>query len=69
MKIMKYVNEKDATAYYLLAIVGARTNNTELMTKNLTQAVKLDRTLAEKAINDLEFANFQESEAFKNALK
>ncbi len=64
-----YINEQDATAYYLLAVVGARTNNLELMTKNLAQAVKLDRSLAEKAVNDLEFANFQESEEFKNALK
>jgi hypothetical protein len=35
----------------------------------LKQAVTLNRSLAEKATKDLEFANFVNSENFKNAIK
>ncbi len=48
----------DATTYYLMAVLGARTNNENLVTSNLRQAVKLDSKLAAKAANDLEFARF-----------
>lgn len=46
----------DATTYYLLAVLGARTNNDSMVKTNLQKAVQLDPTLAEKAKNDLEFA-------------
>lgn len=48
----------DATTYYLTAILGARTNNASMVTTNLDKAVKLDNALANMALNDLEFANF-----------
>ena len=48
----------DATTYYLMAVVGARTNNEQMVTSNLRQAVKLDSSLANRAKNDLEFAKF-----------
>ncbi len=48
----------DATTYYLMAIVGARTNNEEMVKSNLTQAIALDSSLAAKAQTDLEFAAF-----------
>ncbi|MDE6429683.1 MAG: hypothetical protein K2K65_00750, partial [Duncaniella sp.] len=47
-----------ATTYYLMAIVGARTNNEQMVTSNLQQAIKLDNKLAKQAANDLEFARF-----------
>ena len=52
------INKPDATTYYLMAVLGARTNNENMLTTNLRQAVKLDNKLAQKALNDLEFANF-----------
>lgn len=52
------INEPDATTYYLTAVLGARTNNDKMVSSNLRQAVKLDRTLATRAFNDLEFKNF-----------
>ncbi len=52
------INNPDATTYYLMAILGARTNNEQTVLQNLRQAVKLDPKLATRAINDLEFANF-----------
>lgn len=52
------INNPDATTYYLMAIVGARTNDAKMVDSNLRQAVKLDSSLAERAKKDLEFANF-----------
>ena len=43
---------------YLLAIVGARTNNTDAVSTNLKKAVSLDGALKAKAANDIEFAKF-----------
>lgn len=48
----------DAVTYYLTAVVGARTNNSQMVTGNLRQAIKLDNKLATMAANDLEFAKF-----------
>lgn len=52
------ITEPDAVTYYLTAILGARTNNSQLVTSNLRQAIKLDNNLARQAANDLEFAKF-----------
>ncbi len=52
------ITEPDAVTYYLTAILGARTNNSQLVTSNLRQAIKLDQNLAKQAANDLEFAKF-----------
>ena len=52
------ITEPDATTYYLTAILGARTNNSQLVTSNLRQAIKLDQNYAKQAANDLEFAKF-----------
>lgn len=48
----------DATTYYLMAVLGARTGNEQMVTSNLRQAVKLDRNYATQAANDLEFARY-----------
>lgn len=52
------IEKPDATTYYLMAVLGARTNNEQMVTSNLRQAVKLDKSLATRAMNDLEFAKF-----------
>lgn len=52
------ITEPDAVTYYLTAILGARTNNSQLVTSNLRQAIKLDQSIAKKAVNDLEFSKF-----------
>lgn len=52
------ITRPDATTYYLMAVLGARTNNTSMVTNNLRQAIKLDNTLAKRVANDLEFAKF-----------
>ncbi len=52
------ISNPDATTYYLMAVLGARTNNDSMVNSNLRQAIKLDKSLAKKAAKDLEFANF-----------
>ena len=53
----------DATTYYLMAVLGARTNNESMLNTNLRQAVRLDSALATRARNDLEFQGFNLSKA------
>ncbi|MDE6653813.1 MAG: hypothetical protein K2K37_05430 [Muribaculaceae bacterium] len=62
--ILNSLTNPDAMTYYLKAIVGARTNNANMVTTNLAKAVQMDKTLAAKALNDLEFANFNISSLF-----
>lgn len=52
------ITNPDATTYYLLAVLGARTNNDSMVTTNLRQAVRLDKKMADRARKDLEFHNF-----------
>ncbi len=57
------VNNPDATTYYLMAVLGARTNNESMLNTNLKKAVSLDSSLATRAASDLEFSNFNISKA------
>lgn len=57
------INTPDATTYYLMAVLGARTNNESMLNTNLRQAVRLDSSMAKRAVNDLEFANYNLSKA------
>ncbi|MDE6134011.1 MAG: hypothetical protein K2F79_00350, partial [Muribaculaceae bacterium] len=57
------IDTPDATTYYLMAVLGARTNNESMLNTNLRQAVRLDSKLAQRAVNDLEFANYNLSKA------
>lgn len=50
------ISTPDATTYYLMAVLGARTGNDQMVTSNLRQAIKLDPNMAKLAANDLEFA-------------
>lgn len=57
-KTLADVANPDAITYYLNAILGARTNKAAEVAENLAKAVKLDKSLLEKAKNDVEFAKF-----------
>ena len=52
------IAQPDATTYYLMAVLGARTNNQQMVTSNLSQAISKDSSLRDKAANDLEFSKF-----------
>ncbi|MCX7606328.1 MAG: hypothetical protein N2170_03545 [Bacteroidia bacterium] len=61
-------DSKNAWAYYVLAIVGARSADNNLLVTNLRRAVQANRELAKKAQSDLEFRKQRESAEFKAAL-
>lgn len=52
------VANPDATTYYLMAVVGARTNNQEMVYSNLRKVGNIDADMLAKAKKDLEFAKF-----------
>lgn len=56
--ILGAIKTPDATTYYLSAVLGARTNNQNMVINNLRQAVKLDKNLLQRAQSDLEFAGY-----------
>lgn len=57
-KTLAAIQSPDATTYYLMAVLGARTNNESMLANSLRQAVKLDPSMAAKAASDLEFKRF-----------
>lgn len=57
-----------AKAHYGAAIASAKLGNTEGVISNITSAVRIDPSLKQAALNDLEFAQFSANEAFRNAL-
>ncbi len=52
------ITTPDATTYYLAAVIGARTNNPDMVMSNLRKAAQLDNTILEKAARDMEFASY-----------
>ena len=63
------VENPDAYTDYLMAILGARTNNASMVTSSLSSAVKKDASLAKKAATDLEFAKFATNSDFLSIIK
>ncbi len=63
------VKEPDATTYYLTAVLGARTSNAAMLYDGLKKAVKMDPSMAAKAMGDLEFSKYVTSEAFQAIIK
>ena len=52
------VKNPDAYTNYLMAVVGARTNNADLVKSSMDKVKQQDATLAAKAQNDREFAKY-----------
>lgn len=52
------VQKPDAYTNYLMAVLGARTNNSSMVVSSLKNAIAKDSTLAKKAASDLEFAKY-----------
>lgn len=63
------VKDADATTAYLKAIVAARTNNLDGVVSNLGTAIKKDKNLAKKALNDTEFVKYITNAQFLNVVK
>ncbi|MES2630179.1 MAG: hypothetical protein V4616_14545 [Bacteroidota bacterium] len=62
-------DRETAQGYYLGAIIGARSNRTEVVVENLTLAVKADASLKDKASRDPEFIRYRDNAAFKALIK
>jgi hypothetical protein len=62
-------NSNHAHAYYGAAVASARLGNQDGVISNLTNAVRIDPSLKNAALTDLEFSKWATSEAFRNALR
>jgi len=63
---------KDASngdIYYLMAVANARAKREADVFSNLQKAVQNKSSLRDKAVDDLEFTTYKDSEGFKNSLK
>ena len=63
------VERPDAYTDYLMAVLGARTNNSSMVTSSLKSAVAKDPSLAKKAATDLEFAKYFSNADFMSIAK
>lgn len=58
--ILEGSTDKDsAMGHYLMAVIGARQNNGDMVRNHLAMAVQQDASLREKAMKDLEFRDFK----------
>ncbi|HRI78666.1 MAG TPA: OmpA family protein [Cyclobacteriaceae bacterium] len=62
-------NSNLAIGYYGAAVAAARSGNADKVVSSLTSAVKIDPSLKDKALTDLEFSKWATTDAFRNALK
>ena len=63
------VERPDAYTDYLMAVLGARTNNSSMVTSSLKSAGAKDPSLAKKAATDLEFAKYFTNTDFMSIAK
>ena len=59
------IQNPDAYTDYLMAVLGARTNNSSMVTNSLASAIKKEPTLAKYAANDIEFSKYAISSIIK----
>ncbi len=60
---------KNAEIYYLMAVIGARTQNAQMMNDNLKKAIEADPKYRKQAKSDREFIKFFENADFKEITK
>jgi tetratricopeptide (TPR) repeat protein len=63
------IETQNATTYYLKAIVGARTNDKNMVYNNLKEVMSRDKTLGESAKTDIEFAGYMKDSRFTSILQ
>jgi hypothetical protein len=61
--------EKTPEVYYLQAIIGARTDNVNLLVENLKKAISEDASYKATAKEDREFLKYYSNPDFQNAIK
>ncbi len=68
-EILNGIKNPDATTYYLMAVVAARTNNLDVVINSLRESISLDSSMMKKAATDLEFAKYANDGGFKSLLR
>ena len=63
------IQPKDAKAFYLAAIIGARQNNENDVINNLKQAIDLNNSYKTDAKRDAEFKRFKNNNNFQNLVR
>jgi len=63
------VKNDDAMVYYLKAVIGARTDNTDMLFNNLRTAVGKDASLKDYAQKDMEFGKYFENDTFTSIVQ
>ena len=63
------IEKPDAYTDYLMAVLGARTNNSSMVISSLKNAIVKEPALAKKAASDLEFTKFFTNPSFMDILK
>lgn len=66
---LKAIKNPDALTYYLMAVVGSRTNNFNDVMTNLRSAITMDKTMTTRALDDLEFAKYRTNQDFMTLLR
>lgn len=69
LELFKGIPTKDATSYYLQAIIGARTAQTGLIESGVKEAVKLNPAIAPTILKDKEFVKYAGQAFFQNAIR
>jgi len=67
--ITKADEDENAAAYYLRAIIGARTKNVDMIVSNLKVAIQKDPSFRERAQKDLEFRTYFENQDFRATVR
>ena len=66
LSTLNSVRSEDALVYYLKAIVGARTQNTDLLMNNLRTACSKSAVLKANAAKDIEFGKYFQDNTFRS---
>ncbi len=66
---LEAIENPDATTAYLLAVIASRTNNFNDVVSNLRTAIGRDRSIATKALTDLEFAKYRTNQEFMSIVQ
>lgn len=68
-ELLDLMGNRDATTYYLQALIGARTSQTDMMTEAIRKSVQLNPSMAARFLKDKEFVRFASQSFFQSALK
>ena len=63
------IENPNATTYYLNAVLGARTQNRDMVYSNLEKVMARDKRLGRSAKTDVEFARYAKDSQFTNILR